>query len=108
MFLFDFEPWLKNILRGQFYKYFLIMVGNMRNYTHILSPMVFHTLQPLLAHTPKHNGFAERRHKHIVETGLALLTHAKLPLFFDLMPSPLLLISLIEFPLQLLSMHLPF
>lgn len=30
-------------------------------------------------HTPEHNGFSERRHLHIVETGLALLTHASLP-----------------------------
>ena len=33
-------------------------------------------------HTPEHNGFAERRHRHIVETGLALLSHANLPLTF--------------------------
>jgi len=33
-------------------------------------------------HTPEHNGFAERRHRHIVETGLALLTHASLPRLF--------------------------
>ena len=30
-------------------------------------------------HTPQHNGTAERRHKHIVETGLTLLSQAKLP-----------------------------
>jgi len=33
-------------------------------------------------HTPEHNGFDERRHRHIVETGLTLLTHASLPLSF--------------------------
>lgn len=33
-------------------------------------------------HTPEQNGTAERRHRHIVETGLALLHHAKLPLTF--------------------------
>ena len=27
-------------------------------------------------HTPKHYGFLERRHLHIIETGLALLSHA--------------------------------
>lgn len=30
-------------------------------------------------HTPEHNGLAERRHRHIVETGLALLTHSQIP-----------------------------
>ena len=30
-------------------------------------------------HTPEHNGIAERKHRHIVETGLTLLTHASVP-----------------------------
>ena len=38
-----------------------------------------HTSPP---HTSKHNGFSERRHRHIVETGLALLPRASLPLSF--------------------------
>jgi hypothetical protein len=33
-------------------------------------------------HTPQHNGSAERRHRHIVETGLTLLHNASLPLSF--------------------------
>ncbi|BBH07832.1 transposable element gene [Prunus dulcis] len=33
-------------------------------------------------HTPEHNGYSERRHLHIVETGLALLTHASLPISY--------------------------
>ncbi|KAE8726643.1 hypothetical protein F3Y22_tig00006570pilonHSYRG00103 [Hibiscus syriacus] len=33
-------------------------------------------------HTPKHNGFSERRHRHIVEIGLSLLTHASMPLTY--------------------------
>ncbi|KAJ0852435.1 putative RNA-directed DNA polymerase [Helianthus annuus] len=33
-------------------------------------------------HTPEQNGVAERRHRHIVETGLSLLYHANLPLHF--------------------------
>nr|XP_043615796.1 uncharacterized protein LOC122587696 [Erigeron canadensis] len=33
-------------------------------------------------HTPEQNGIAERRHRHIVETGLALLHYAGLPLSF--------------------------
>lgn len=33
-------------------------------------------------HTPEHNGISERKHRHIVETGLALLTHSGMPLEF--------------------------
>nr|CAN82540.1 hypothetical protein VITISV_015270 [Vitis vinifera] len=33
-------------------------------------------------HAPEHNGLFERRHRHIVETGLSLLTHASMPLTF--------------------------
>lgn len=32
------------------------------------------------AHTSRHNGYSERRHRHIVETFLTLLTHAHMPL----------------------------
>ena len=41
---------------------------------------ISHFLTP--PHTPQHNGFAERRHRHIVETGLTLLHHASMPLKF--------------------------
>lgn len=33
-------------------------------------------------HTPEHNGYSERRHRHIVETILALLTHTAMPLMY--------------------------
>ena len=37
--------------------------------THLTSP----------PHTPEHNGVAERKHRHVVETGLALLHQASMP-----------------------------
>lgn len=33
-------------------------------------------------HTPEHNGFSERHHHHIVESGLTLLHHAFIPTTF--------------------------
>jgi hypothetical protein len=30
-------------------------------------------------HTAEHNGISERKHRHIVETGISLLTHTSLP-----------------------------
>lgn len=33
-------------------------------------------------HTHQQNGVAERKHRHIVETGLALLAHASVPFRF--------------------------
>ena len=30
-------------------------------------------------HTPEHNGISERKHRHVVETGLSMLTHASMP-----------------------------
>lgn len=33
-------------------------------------------------HTPEHNGYSERRYRHIVEISLTLFSHAYLPLIF--------------------------
>jgi hypothetical protein len=38
------------------------------------------THQVSCPHTDQQNGVAERKHRHIVEMGLALLTHASMPL----------------------------
>jgi histone deacetylase 1/2 len=41
---------------------------------------ISHLMSP--PHTPEHNGYSERQHLHIVETGLALLSHASIPITF--------------------------
>ena len=33
-------------------------------------------------HTSKQNGFVERRHRHVVETGLTLLAQSGVPMYF--------------------------
>ena len=35
-----------------------------------------------LSHTPEHNGLSERKHRHVVDTGLSLLSSANLPLTY--------------------------
>lgn len=46
----------------------------------LLNNGIYHLISS--PYTPEHNGYAERRHRHIVETGLTLLSHAKLPLSY--------------------------
>ena len=41
---------------------------------------IIHLTTPL--HTPQHNGYYERRHRHIVETFLTLLTHSHMTLIY--------------------------
>ena len=41
---------------------------------------IFHLTSP--PHTPEHNGYSERRHRHIIETGLSLFSHASMPLSY--------------------------
>lgn len=46
--------------------------------SHFSSTGISHLTTP--PHTPEHNGFSERRHRHIVETRLTLLRHTFIPL----------------------------
>lgn len=52
---------------GEFLK--LKSIFKQHGITHFLTP----------PHIPKHNGYAKRRHRHIREIGLALLSNAGLP-----------------------------
>ncbi|RVW19477.1 Retrovirus-related Pol polyprotein from transposon RE1 [Vitis vinifera] len=51
---------------------FSLLILNNQRVSHLTSP----------PHTPEHNGYSERRHRHIVETSLSLLTHASMPLSY--------------------------
>ncbi|RVW54104.1 Retrovirus-related Pol polyprotein from transposon RE1 [Vitis vinifera] len=51
---------------------FSLLILNNHGVSHLTSP----------PHTPEHNGYSERRHRHIVETSLSLLTHASMPLSY--------------------------
>ena len=52
------------------------MTENLSPFNHfLLFTASAYTIAP---HTPQQNGVSERRHRHIVETGKALLTYASL------------------------------
>lgn len=50
-------------------------------YIGLASYLAVHGISHLTSppHTPEHNGIVERKHIHIVETGLSLLSHAEIP-----------------------------
>ena len=66
--------------------------------THLTSP----------PHTPEHNGYAERRHRHIVETGLTLLSHASLPLTLWTYAFSTAVYLINRMPTQTLNLSSPF
>ena len=50
--------------------------GEYQNLTpYLLDNGITHLTSP--PHTPEHNGFAERRHRHIVESGLSLMSYLR-------------------------------
>lgn len=59
-------------------------------------------------HTPEHNGVIERKHRHIVKTGLTLLFHANLPkaLWVEAFSTAVYLIN--RLPSSALAMNTPF
>lgn len=59
-------------------------------------------------HTPEHNGIAERRHRHIVETGLSLLTHASMPKSYWTYAMATAVYLINRMPTQTLSLKSPF
>ena len=61
-----------------------LYLDNGGEYVALTSLLTLHGISHLTTppHTPEHNGFSERRHLHIMETGLTLLAHAFIPLRF--------------------------
>lgn len=57
---------------------------------------------------PEQNGLAERKHRHIVETGLTLLAHAHMPLSYwiDAFNTALYLIN--RLPTRVLQFQIPY
>ncbi|OMO58794.1 hypothetical protein CCACVL1_25353 [Corchorus capsularis] len=59
-------------------------------------------------HIPEHNGVSERKHRHIVETGIASLYHAKLPSKFWTLAFQTALYLINRLPTPILNNHSPF
>ncbi|KAL4570627.1 hypothetical protein LXL04_026286 [Taraxacum kok-saghyz] len=68
---------LRNTSNNPLSRYLVTTVVSTKVSYQFFSHMAFPTTRP---HTPEQNDIAERRHRHIVETGLSLLHYAKLPL----------------------------
>ncbi|KAG7586548.1 Zinc finger CCHC-type [Arabidopsis thaliana x Arabidopsis arenosa] len=66
--------------------------------THLTSP----------PHTPEHNGLAERKHRHIVETGLTLMSTASVPKEYWSYAFSTAVYLINRMPTPLLSMQSPF
>lgn len=74
--------------------------------SHFLSVGISHYTTP--PHTPEHNGTAERRHRHIVETGLSLLHHASLPISYWSHAFQVAVYLINRLPSSALSFHTPY
>jgi len=59
-------------------------------------------------HTPEHNGVAERKHRHIVETVMTLLFNAKVPLFLWVEAFMTVAFLINRMPTSTLNMKSPF
>jgi hypothetical protein len=78
LFFLNSKMLLKNILICPSFLYILTMGGEYIKLKSFLSSNgISHYTTP--PHTPELNAYAERRHRHIVETAKALLNHANLP-----------------------------
>lgn len=75
-------PTFKSLLENRFNtKIMTLFSDNGGEYLALRQFLASHEISHLTSppHTPEHNGMAERKHRHIVETWLSLLTHAQIP-----------------------------
>lgn len=71
-----------------------------------LQPAYLISLLP--PHTPEHNGVSERKHRHIVETGLSLLSHAGMPRSYWTYAFSTVVYLINRLPTPVLNMTSPF
>lgn len=86
-----FQSLVENFFNTQIKQFFSDNGGEYIKMRHRLSSSGITHLTSL-PHTPDHNGYAEKRHRHLVKTRLALLSHGHILLHFGPLLSPLLLI----------------
>lgn len=72
----------------------------------LVSNGISHLTSP--PHTPEHNGLSERKHRHIVETGLTLLTQASVPREYWPYAFAAAVYLINRMPTPVLSMESPF
>ena len=80
-FLFVSRLWLKIISKQKLSLYTLTKGVSIKPLNLFLTlHSISHFTTP--RHTPEHNGYSKRRHRHIVETGFSLLSNASMPLSY--------------------------
>lgn len=80
--VFDVFTKIRSLVENQFqFKLKTLCSDNGGEYIGLLHFLATHGISHFTTppHTPDHNGLAERRHRHRVETGLSLLSHASMP-----------------------------
>ena len=80
--VFDVFVGFKSLVKNHFQRKIVTLYSdNEREYqalsTFLATNGVSHLTSP--PHTPKHNGYFECRHRHIIKTSLSLLSHASMP-----------------------------
>ena len=84
--------------------------NNDSEYIAFANLLTFHDISHLTTppHTPKQNGFYERRHLHIIKTGLTLLSHASIPLSYWSYAFATTVYLINRMPTQTLNMFSPY